>query len=212
MTPVTPIRPTEPVTTEVPDEGLVKLHDHALDNLRYIRSTMARAGSFTAVPGWGGVGMGLTGLVGAVSAAQAVGSEQWLVTWIAAAAVAMVVGGLAMRRKASAAGQPLATGTGRKFALALLPPLISAGLLTIALARADQYELLPAVWLLLYGAAVLAAGTFSVPPVPVLGGLFMGLGTVALVASPEWADILLGLGFGGLHIAFGLVIARRYGG
>lgn len=212
MPPVEPIRPVEPPDSPTAGVAPTHLHDHALDNLRYIRQAMARAGSFTAVPGWGGVGMGVAGITGALLAERTASAEAWLAVWSGAAVAAAAVGGVALWRKARAAGQPLATGTGRKFGLALLPPVLAAGLLTVALARAGQYELLPAVWLLLYGAAVLAAGSFSVPPVPVMGGLFMTFGAVALVAPSAWDDLLLGLGFGALHVGFGLVIARRYGG
>lgn len=188
------------------------LHDHAMDNLRFIRHTMSRAGSFTAVPGWGGVGMGVAGILAAIVGSFQTNVRAWLAVWVVAALVAAMVGGGTMLRKAHRAGSPLHAAPGRKFALALSPPLVAGVLLSALLAHEDLYHLLPATWLLLYGAGVLSAGAFSVPPVPVMGASFMALGVVAVFAPAGWHDPLLAVGFGGLHVAFGLVIARRYGG
>ena len=49
----------------------VELHTHAMENLRYIRRTLERAGAFTAVPGIGGMLMGSTALAAAYRAATA---------------------------------------------------------------------------------------------------------------------------------------------
>jgi len=184
----------------------------AEDSLRYIRVAMERAGSFTAVPGRGGVAMGATALAAAWLAARASSETAWLAIWLAEAALAMAIGVLAIRRKASRAGIPLTSGPARKFALALLPALAAGALLTAALWRAGLAGLLPGVWLLLYGAAVLAAGAFSVPVVPLLGACFLLLGAAALFAPPSWGNGFLAAGFGGLQILFGLHIARRHGG
>jgi len=210
ITPRTPqARPDErPHDPEAP----TALHDHAMDNLRFIRHTMSRAGSFTAVPGWGGVGMGITGLLAAVIGALQTGTGAWLAVWVAAALVGASIGGGAMLHKAHKAGSPLHSAPGRKFALALSPPLVAGVLISAVLVRANLNHLLPPVWLLLYGAGVVSAGAFSVPPVPVMGACFMALGAVAAFTPVAWHDPLLALGFGGLHVAFGLVIARRYGG
>ena len=187
------------------------LADRALDNLRYIRATMERAGSFTAVPGWGQVAIGVTALVAALVAARQPSALTWLVTWLVEALVALAIGGSAMVRKARAVNDSLLTGPGRRFGLSFLPPVVVGGLLTIALYLAGERALVPAVWLLLYGTGVMTGGAFSVPVVPVMGLGFLVLGVVALFA-PRLGDGLLAAGFGGLHIVFGFWIARKYGG
>ncbi len=187
------------------------LADRALDNLRYIRATMERAGSFTAVPGWGQVVVGGTALGAALVAAQQSSTLTWLVVWLVEAMVALAIGGWTMVRKARAANDSLLSGPGRRFGLSFLPPLVVGGLLTVALYFGGARSLLPAVWLLLYGTGVITGGAFSVPVVPVMGLGFLLLGVVALLV-PGAGNWLLAAGFGGLHIVFGFWIARRYGG
>jgi hypothetical protein len=188
------------------------LHAHAAENLTYIRAAMERAGSFTAVPGWGGVAMGLAGLAAAIIAPGQPTPSAWLATWLVAAVVAIAIGLLAVLIKARTADVSLLSHPARQFALSFAPAILAGALLTAALYPTGQFELLPGVWLLLYGAAVTAAGTFSVRVVPLMGILFLFLGSVALFSPPLIAAICLGAGFGGLHIVFGVVIARRYGG
>ena len=188
------------------------LRDRALENLRFIRETMERAGSFTAVPGWGQVAVGATALVAAGLAARAPSVELWLVTWLAEAVVAVVIGGWALARKAHAVNDPILSGPGRRFGLSFLPPLAVGGLLTVALYRAGLAHALPGTWLLLYGTGVVTGGAFSVRIVPVMGLCFMALGTVALLGPPAWGAWCMAAGFGGLHVAFGVIIARRHGG
>ena len=194
------------------------IHDKALDNLQFIRSTMERAGSFTAVSGWGMVLIGLAGVVlanhaGAVTQ-SGYGAEQshWLWTWLLAAALGVIIGVTSIILKARRAGEPMTQGPARKFGLSVLPPFVVGALLTYVLWNAKQIHLLPPVWLLCYGAGVMTGGAFSLRVVPVMGMCFLMLGAVALFAPVTWSAWLLGAGFGGLHILFGLIIARRYGG
>lgn len=189
-----------------------ELEKRAIDNLRYIRDTMERAGSFTAVPGWGGVAMGMTALAAARLAAQAPTPQAWLRVWLAEALLAFAIGAWAIRRKAKRAGTPLFAGPGRRFALTLTPPLLAGALLTLALYRASLIGFLPGVWLLLYGAAVLTGGASSVRIVPLMGLCFAVLGAVALFSPASWGNALLAAGFGLLQIVFGILIARRHGG
>jgi hypothetical protein len=188
------------------------LGDRARDDLRYIRRTMDRGPAFTAVPGWGGVAMGLSALVAGMIAATRPTPEGWLLVWLVEAGVAMGIGGWAMNRKAAKADLPVLTGAGRKFFLSFLPPAIAGAVLTGALYRTGDLSFVPGAWLLLYGAAVVTAGTFSVKVVPLMGVVFMLLGAVALFSDPAWGNPLLMVGFGGVHVAFGLHIARKHGG
>ncbi|HTV56607.1 MAG TPA: hypothetical protein VMI06_17050 [Terriglobia bacterium] len=185
---------------------------HAIENLRFIRETMERSTSFTAVPGWGGVAMGITAMAAAALAAKQPNPQMWLSAWLLEGAVAFALGGWAAVRKARAAEVPVLSGAGRKFALSLLPPLLAGGLLTAALDRAGFMYALPGLWLLTYGVGVLTAGAFSVRVVPVMGLCFMAAGAIALFSPVSWGNYLLGAGFGGLHVVFGIIIARRYGG
>lgn len=195
-----------PQTPDVP------LQDRARENLAFIRDTMERAGTFTGVPGWGGVGMGVSALVAAWLAAQQPTVERWLLVWLAEGWLAFAIGVIAMVRKASAGDTPLTSRPGRRFVLAYTPPILVGALLTLALYRAGNTTLIPATWLLCYGAAVATGGALSVRVVPVMGGCFLVLGGAALLLPASAGNALLAAGFGTLHIGFGLWIARRHGG
>jgi hypothetical protein len=203
------MRPSTPTS---PRSEPIALGDRAVDDLRFIRRTMERGPAFTAVPGWGGVWMGATGLLAAVVSATRPTSEAWLATWLTAAVVAMGIGAWSMHRKARRAHLPLVSGSGRKFLLGFFPPALAGAILTVALHQAGATVLIPGAWLLLYGVAVAAAGAFSVKVVPLMGACFMILGTAAFLAPASWGDVFLGIGFGGLHIVFGIHIGRKHGG
>lgn len=194
-----PVRPT-------------RLRSRAASDLEFIRSTMERSGQFTAVPGWGGVFMGLVALTAAFVASVQTTDTAWILAWLGAAAVAVAGGALSLRSKAQREGLPLLRGLGRKFLLGLCPPLFAGAVLTAVLFREGLVDALPAVWLLLYGAGVTTAGAYSVPVVPATGAAFMLLGLVAAFAPAPWGAPLLAAGFGGLHVVSGLFIARRHGG
>jgi len=187
------------------------LHAHAMDNLRFIRETMERAGPFTAVPGWGGVLMGFIAL-GASAIAGSLGDARWLVIWLATATVCVGVGFTAMMLKARAATARLFAAPFQRFALAYLPPLAAGAVLTAVFVGGGFTARLPGVWLLLYGTALATGGAMSVRIVPIMGLFFMALGPAAFVAPASMGNTFMAAGFGGLHIIFGLIIARRYGG
>ena len=188
------------------------LHDRAMDNLRYIRETMERATHFTAISGRGEIAIGGTALVASVIAAQQPTFKLWVAIWLAEGLISALIAGWSMDRKGRAVQMPLFAGPGRKAVFSLFPPIIAGGLLTIVLMRAGMTSAIPGVWLLLYGTGVITGGMFSVRAVPAMGLCFMALGAIALFSPPAYANWFMAAGFGGLHIVFGAIIVRRYGG
>ena len=137
----------------------------------------------------------------------------WLATWIGEAMISFCIAAWAVHRKASRAAIPLLSKPGRKFALSFSPPMIAGVLLTIALYRAGLTA--PAPRRL---AAALRRGGHE-------RGRFLREDrsrdghSASCSAAPAryfprspWANAYMAAGFGGLHILFGLVIARRHGG
>ena len=203
MAPVIPLRPARSTPPE--------MQERAMDNLRFIRETMERAGTFTAVSGWGEVVIGGTAIIAAVVAAR-LSLVGWVAIWLIEAVLAAGVAIGFMAAKARAAGMPLITGPVRKLVLSFSPPMLVGMVLTLLFVQRGLEAFLPGSWMLLYGTGVVTAGTYSVRIVPVMGAAFMALGACTLFAPSAWATALMIAGFGGLHILFGALIARRYGG
>ncbi|MEP6474943.1 MAG: hypothetical protein ABJC74_14560 [Gemmatimonadota bacterium] len=195
-----------------PGDPPVALHEKAAENLNFIRDTMERSATFTGVSGWGGVVMGLSAVLAAFLAHRQPTVDRWLLVWFGEATAGAVIGVAALLWKASNSGLPLGSGPGRRFALSYAPPILVGALLTAAIYRSGTVTLLPGVWLLLYGTGVITGGAFSVRIVPVMGACFVVLGAVTIFSPAAWGDAMMALGFGLLHIGFGLAIAWRHGG
>ena len=187
-------------------------HTRAFEDLRFIRETMARASSFTAIPGWGTVIMGVTALVAAALAARQPTPEGWFFIWQAEAWLALIIGVSAMVQKARRLEAPLFSGAGGRFAFGFGPPLLAGAVLSAVLHSLGLFDALPGTWLLLYGTAVVTGGAFSVRAVRVMGLCFMLAGVIAFVTPPNLGDALMATGFGGFNILFGALIALRHGG
>lgn len=188
------------------------MHEHALDNIKFIRSTMETTTSFTALPGYGMALVGVSALVAAWLSGRTQTEEGWLAVWTAEGMAAILLGFIAMIFKASQTGISLLSQPARRFALGFAPPLLAGAALTAASARVNHFGEVPGMWLLLYGAGVSTGGTFSVRAVPVMGLCFMALGAFGLFLPPDYRNYILAAGFGGLHLGFGLWIGRKHGG
>lgn len=189
------------------------IQEHAYESLRVIRDVMERAGSFTSIPGWGGLVIGLTAIAAALLAQGRVTEpREWLKRWLAEAVLAAVIATATMTLKARRAETPFMSGAARRFFISYLAPMSAGAVLTYALAHRGAFDVLPALWLLLYGTAFVSSGAFSIRLIPVMGLCFMVLGIVAALVRLPVGNLILGAGFGLLHIIFGFLIARRYGG
>lgn len=204
MADVLPIRQR---ATEPPE-----MQARAMDNLRFIRETMEAAGTFTAVSGWGQVVIGLTAILAAFIASNFPGRPEWVLVWAAEAFLALLISVWFMYNKARLASLPLLTGSVRKLLFSFSPVAVVGMVVTIAFMQRGMYAMMPGVWMLLYGTAVVAAGAFSVRIIPVMGTAFILVGAAALFAPVAWNTTLMIAGFGALHISFGFIIARRHGG
>jgi MFS family permease len=184
---------------------------YAADNLRFIRETMERASAFTAVPGWGGTVIGITALcAGFLAGRYPVAVQFWI--WVYEAFIAIALGSIALYRKSKRISFPLTSRIAKRALLSFIVPLGAGAMLSLALYRFGAISMFAGVWLLLYGVAVVTAGAFSVRIVPVMGLCFLVLGSLALVTPTAWGNWWMIAGFGALHIIFGFIIARKYGG
>lgn len=202
----------QPTPFRRPGRAPTALRDRAIENLRYIRDTMEQAAAFTAVSGWGQVLVGASAVGAAWIASTRATVAGWVSTWVVEGLLAVGIAGVATVLKARSAGQEILSGPGKKFLLSFVPAILTGTLLTVHLLRAGLEASLPGTWLALYGSAIIAGGMFSVRIVPVMGSCFLALGGLALFAPTRFGDALLAVGFGGLHVLFGIVIARRHGG
>jgi hypothetical protein len=207
-----PVRPLRTVRLPTAPARTRPAQERAAAHLRFIRDTMERAGSFTAVSGWGQVAAGAVGLLAGLAARRQADALRWLAVWLSAAALGAVIAVVAIWRKARRLGTPLVSGPGRRFGLAFLTPLASGAILTVVFAAGGRIDRLPGVWLLLFGTAVMSGGALSVRAVPVMGACFMVLGIAAFALPAGWGNLLMIAGFAGLHIAFGVYIGMKHGG
>lgn len=204
---------TSPLRKDRPEQDEpVNIGDRAIDNVKFIREMMERSASFTAVPGYGGILMGVTAVAAAYIANTQVYLRDSLMTWLIEAFLAFAIGFLAMWQKSKIAGQSLFSTPARKFAYGFIPPLVVGVVIVLGLWRYEYYYVMAPVCMLCYGAAVACGGAFSARVVPVMGWCFIALGTAAFILPSSYAQIMMGASFGLLHIIFGAIIARKYGG
>ena len=190
----------------------VDLQNQAEDNLRFIRGAMERAERVSAVSG---AGVMLMGVIALVAMAVSAGNDDQLarlLIWIGTAFLAGGAGAIACWLKARKNRLSFSGDPGRRFLLCLIPSLLVGVVLTVALLSTPYMTLLPALWMMLYGAGVLAAGTYAATPVMHMGGAFVICGLFTHALPDSWSNVLLGLTFGGLHLYYGYQVYRHHGG
>ncbi len=191
----------------MPPTKVVNLDTHAIATLRYIRASMDAAGS-VAIPGSAGIAMGGIALAAAMLSLMPSLQAHWFAIWVGAAPLAAAVGAILLAKSGSLASF-VASGTpGRRLALGLSPSVFAGAVMTLVLWTAEYTVAIPGTWLLLYGCALISASVSTIAIVAWMGACFAGLGVAALLSPAAFHIPLLALGFGGLHIVFGILIAR----
>jgi hypothetical protein len=185
----------------------VAMDAHAQATLRYIRSSMDAA-ALVATPGSAGIVIGLVGVLAALLAAGP-WRAHWLTVWIASAPLAGLLGATVMVRQQRLQGRTLFGASARRFALCLAPPLVAGAVLTVADLSDGSFRVVAGTWLLLYGCAAMAASVMTSRLVGWLGGLFLLFGIAALLLPMSAHNLILGVGFGGLHLVFGAYLVGR---
>ena len=197
---------------EIEAKQPINIGERAIDNLQFIRETMERSAIFTSVPGYGGILMGATAIVAAYFANSQALVKDWLTVWLVEAFLAFAIGLLAMWQKSKISNVSLASAPAKKFARGFLPPLVCGVFITLGLWRFEHFEVMIPTWILLYGAAIVCGGAFSVKAVPIMGWCFIALGAVAFFLPAGFGNLIMAASFGVLHIVFGIIIARKFGG
>jgi hypothetical protein len=186
----------------------VRIDSQAVATLRYIRASMDAAAS-VAVPGSAGIAMGSIGVLATVVSSTPGLREYWIGVWLIAAAIGGGVGFVLMTRPASLRGLSLYGTPLRKFALGLFPALIGGAAMTAVHWSSGNTHAIPGTWLLFYGCALISASVSATRMIAYMGASFVALGLAALLAPDRLEMLLLGAGFGGLHVLFGVLIGRK---
>ena len=194
----------------VPDPH-VELHTHAMDNLRFIRETMEQAGSFTAVAGLGRLCHGCTARWRPLPRRPSIQCGGLATVW----SPGVCLPSRWARRpqyKARAAHVSLLSGPARKFALSFAPPLLVGALSHRARLSGAPARPSP------------ACGCSSTAPAS------SPAGPSRSASSPSWACVSWRWArwpcsarwpgeplswppdSADLHMIFGMIIARRFGG
>ena len=202
-------RPSPAITVQ--SAAPVTIESRALGTLAYIRASIDSSSSMD-VPGMAGIVMGVIGVLAAIMVSVPRWSAQWLGIWLSAAALALLLGGALVARQYVRRPHARYYGPARKFLLCLCPALFAGAVLTVVSWTASMTGIIPGMWLLLYGCAVLSAGTVTIAGISrligVMGGLFAVLGVITFILPGAAHTLMLGLGFGVLHIVFGILIGR----
>jgi hypothetical protein len=189
------------------DDTTARLDSHAAATLRYIRASMEGA-VLLAVPGSAGIVLGSIALIAAVLCLAPGLHRYWLGIWLGAALVGAVIGSILIVRESSLRDLRLAGTPLLKFALCLSPSLGAGLVMTAVHWFAGNLHAIPGTWLLLYGCALVAASAATTRIIATLGVFFILFGLLALLLPDDLQILMLGAGFGGLHIVFGFLIRR----
>lgn len=207
--------------------------EEQLAHLQEIRTMMERSSRFISLSGLSGVGAGVAALLGAGIAYAYLqtapgrgfageillreGYANWGMDYqyffpLLAGIVlvlALASGIFFTSRKARREGMPIWDALTRRLLVALFLPLITGGIFCLALAYHGLIGLVAPATLVFYGLALLNASKYTLSDIRYLGLSEIALGLIGSFLIGYGLD-LWALGFGLLHIVYGLAMYRKY--
>lgn len=198
-----------------------------LKEIGQIRSLMERSSKFISISGLSGVLIGIFAIVGAAAGyATLYGFEsqfayrdyyvtdstvvgKLILIAIVVLSASLFVGWWMARKKVKRVGQSIWNQASRALLWAVAVPLVTGGLLSLILIMRGDYGLIASTLLIFYGLALCAGSTFTFKEVRWLGIMEIGLGLITL-AWPGYGLWFWVVGFGLLHIIYGLIVHNRY--
>lgn len=196
-------------------------------DLASIRAIMERSVKFVSLSGLSGVLAGMYAIAGAVAAYFVIyyphspfGFRFYYInetaTLIQLFSIALVVlaaslltGYWMSARKAKKLGIPVWDNTSRQLLMDLLIPLATGGIFIIILALRGYFVIIASACLLFYGLALINASGRTFKEIKYLGLLEIVLGLTSSL-YPGYGLIFWAIGFGVLHIIYGILMHYRY--
>lgn len=182
--------------------------EHAEHTLETIRTLMERSQRYEHISGHSGLVAGSAVLVGcAVLSKTALLPVEprlgFVIVWSVVLAVALA-GHLALTSaRARQRGEPMWSRQARTVLLALLPNFVASIAVSVLMWRLDRLELLPALWLMLYGCGTMATSFFAPRSILALGITCLVMGVGGLILLPDRPLLTMAIGFGLTHLTFG---------
>jgi hypothetical protein len=212
-----------------------KQNEH-LENLSEIRSLMERSSRFISLSGLSGVAAGVFAIIGAIAAyfylggmnASSAGEKAYyeyartatgegntdfyaffFTDAVAVLGLSLISGCVLTIRKAKKKGQSIWDATAKRLLINLLIPLITGGLFCLVLLSHGLVGLVAPATLIFYGLALLNASKYTLNDIRYLGIFEIALGLIASVYL-GYGLIFWTIGFGLLHIVYGIVMYNKY--
>lgn len=197
------------------------------EDLSHIRSMMERSSRFISLSGLSGVFAGLTAIIGVVYVYfvfQREGIDYFdgdrniytpdlvreLVTiGTVILLVAIFCGYIFTANKSKKKGMKIWDATTRRFLITFSIPLVTGGVFCLALLYHHLFILVAPATLIFYGLALVSAERYTLTDVKYLGFCQIGLGFISLFFL-GWGLIAWGVGFGVLHVVYGLIMHKKY--
>ena len=193
-----------------------------ISNLNEIKQMMKQSSKFTSISGWSGVWVGCVGFVASFFANRFINNLSsfeeneikqlecnLFILGIVALVVALVGGLFFINQKTKKEGQHIFSFAGKKIIFKFFQPLLIGGVLILTLIYQGYLDLIAPFTLLFYGFSLLFASTDTVKEMKFLAYLFILLGLVS-VFYPNHSLLFWTIGFGALHLVFGLIFLIKY--